>query len=136
MKTILIVEDNEANMKMFNAALRLEGYDTLLSTDGVGVVELVRERRPDLIVMDIHLNDRSGLELTKQLKADKTLKNIPVITVTAFAMKGDEEVIMAGGSDAYLSKPVDISTFLQTVARFILNEETGNDAGRASSAVA
>ena len=118
-KTILIVEDNESNMKMFEAILRLEGYETLLSTDGRGVEDLVRAHRPDLIIMDIHLVDHSGLELTKRLKADQHLKSIPVIAVTAFAMKGDEEKIMSGGCDAYLSKPIDISVFWETIKRFL-----------------
>src|SRR3989339_335261 len=118
-KTILIVEDNESNMKMFEAILRLEGYETLLSLDGKDVMDIVRMRRPDLIIMDIHLVDHSGLDLTKRLKADWQLKNIPVIAVTAFAMKGDEEKILSGGCDAYLSKPIDISVFLATIKRFL-----------------
>lgn len=118
-KTILIVEDNESNMKMFEALLRLEGYETLLSVDGKDVMDGVRVRRPDLIIMDIHLVDHSGLELTKRLKADPHLKNIPVVAVTAFAMKGDEEKILSGGCDAYLSKPIDISVFLETIKRFL-----------------
>lgn len=118
-KTILIVEDNEANLKMFNVLLRLEGYETLQSTDGKDVIELVGKHRPDLILMDIHLVDHSGLDLTRCLKAEPSFASIPVIAVTAFAMQGDEEMILAGGCDAYLSKPVDISVFLKTVARFI-----------------
>jgi len=127
-KTILIVEDNESNMKMFEAILRLEGYETLLSLDGKDVMDIVRMRRPDLIIMDIHLVDHSGLDLTKRLKADWQLKNIPVIAVTAFAMKGDEEKILSGGCDAYLSKPIDISVFLATIKRFLASAANQNPA--------
>lgn len=132
-KTILIVEDNESNMKMFEALLRLEGYETILSMDGRDVMDVARLRRPDLIVMDIHLVDHSGhpvghsgLELTKRLKADRHLKSIPVIAVTAFAMKGDEEKILSGGCDAYLSKPIDISVFLATIKRFLASSTNQN----------
>ena len=78
---------------------------------------MAREHRPDLIIMDIQLPGLSGLEVTKRLKADETLKSIPVIAVTAFAMAGDEEKIREGGCDAYISKPISISSFLQTVER-------------------
>lgn len=127
-KTILVVEDNESNMKMFDSILRLEGYETILSVDGKDIMDVVRVRRPDLIIMDIHLVDHSGLELTKQLKADRHLQAIPVIAVTAFAMKGDEEKILSGGCDAYLSKPIDISVFLATIKRFLASGANQNPA--------
>jgi two-component system cell cycle response regulator DivK len=79
---------------------------------------MAREQRPDLIIMDIQLPDVSGLEVTKWLKDDETLKLIPVIAITAFAMAGDEEKIREGGCDAYIVKPFSISDFLQTVERF------------------
>jgi len=118
-KTILIVEDNDLNMKLFNDLLQAHGYKTVQTMDGRDVIQLCREQRPDLIIMDIQLPEISGLEVTKMLKADDDLKDIPVIAVTAFAMKGDEEKIRAGGCEGYIAKPISVPTFLDTVARFL-----------------
>lgn len=120
-KRILIVEDNELNMKLFNDLLEAHGYQTLQTRNGVEVMELARLHRPNLILMDIQLPEVSGLEVTKWLKADDELRHIPVIAITAFAMKGDEEKILEGGCEAYLSKPISIVKFLETVRKF-LNE--------------
>ena len=95
-KTVLIVEDNELNMKLFNDLLEAHGYQTLQTRNGIEALELAREHRPDLILMDIQLPEVSGLEVTKWLKDDENLRAIPVVAVTAFAMKGDEERIRAG----------------------------------------
>lgn len=119
-KTILIVEDNELNMKLFGSLLESKGYETIKSIDGSDALEIARERRPDLIIMDIQLPHRSGLEITKDLKADDALKHIPVIAVTAFAMKGDESKILEAGCDAYIAKPISVPTFLETVAKHLL----------------
>ncbi len=118
-KTILIVEDNELNMKLFNDLLRAHGYDTVQTMDGRDAVDLVKEHMPDLILMDIQLPEISGLEVTKILKADDNLKHIPVIAVTAFAMKGDEEKIREGGCEGYIAKPISVPVFLETVTRFL-----------------
>ncbi|GEO81351.1 response regulator [Pararhodospirillum oryzae] len=118
-KKILIVEDNDLNMKLFNDLLEANGYETIQTKDGREVVGLVRERRPDLILMDIQLPEVSGLEITRMLKDDEDLKAIPVIAVTAFAMKGDEEKIREGGCEGYIAKPISVASFLQTVARFL-----------------
>ena len=118
-KTILIVEDNDLNMKLFNDLLQAHGYNTIQSKDGREVVKLARENRPDLILMDIQLPEISGLEVTKVIKADDELKNIPVIAVTAFAMKGDEEKIREGGCEGYIAKPISVPNFLETVAKFL-----------------
>ncbi len=118
-KTILIVEDNELNMKLFNDLLQAHGYDTLQTRDGRDAIDIVREKRPDLILMDIQLPEISGLEVTKMIKADEELKDIPVIAVTAFAMKGDEERIREGGCEGYIAKPISVPTFLETVAKFV-----------------
>ena len=118
-KKILIVEDNELNMKLFNDLLQAHGYDTIQKMDGNAVPELVRETMPDLILMDIQLPEISGLEITKALKADDDLKNIPVIAVTAFAMKGDEEKIREGGCEGYIAKPISVPNFLETVSKFL-----------------
>ena len=118
-KTILIVEDNELNMKLFNDLLQAHGYSTLQVKDGRSVVEITRQNRPDLILMDIQLPEISGLEITKMLKADDDLRSIPVVAVTAFAMKGDEQKIRNGGCDGYIAKPISVASFLQTVSRFL-----------------
>lgn len=118
-KKILVVENDEANLKMFQALLHVEGYQTIPSTNGDGFLSMVDAHRPDLIVMDIELEQRSGLDLTKELKASRDFKKIPVIAVTAFAMNGDEERILKAGCDAYLSKPIDIRQFLVTLSRYL-----------------
>ena len=118
-KRVLIVEDNELNMKLFNDLLEAHGYYTLQTKDGVEALRMARTHRPDLILMDIQLPEVSGLEVTKWLKEDDELKAIPVIAVTAFAMKGDEEVIRQGGCEAYISKPISVTSFLETVRRFV-----------------
>ncbi|MCZ6603663.1 MAG: response regulator [Alphaproteobacteria bacterium] len=118
-KTVLIVEDNDLNMKLFHDLLEAHGYDTLQTKDGLEALEMARDHRPDLILMDIQLPKISGLEVTKWLKADEELKTIPVIAVTAFAMKGDEEKIRQGGCEAYVAKPISITHFLDTVQKYV-----------------
>lgn len=118
-KTVLIVEDNELNMKLFRDLLEAHGYQTLQTRNGIEALSLARDHRPDLILMDIQLPEVSGLDVTKWLKEDDQLRNIPVIAVTAFAMKGDEERIREGGCEAYISKPITVSMFLDTIRQFI-----------------
>jgi two-component system cell cycle response regulator DivK len=118
-KTVMIVEDNELNMKLFHDLLAAHGYRTLQSRTGMEALRLAREQRPDLILMDIQLPEVSGLEVTKWLKDDEELADIPVIAVTAFAMRGDEERIRRGGCEAYISKPISIATFLDAVRRHL-----------------
>lgn len=118
-KTVLIVEDNELNMKLFRDLLGAHGYETLQTNDGMEALALARTHRPDLILMDIQLPEVSGLEVTKWLKEDEDLKHIPVVAVTAFAMKGDEEKIREGGCEGYLSKPISVQTFMDTVKHFL-----------------
>ncbi len=118
-RSVLIVEDNELNMKLFHDLLAAHGYNTIQTRNGLEALDLARMHRPDLILMDIQLPEVSGLEVTKWIKEDEELRNIPVIAVTAFAMKGDEERIRSGGCEAYISKPISVMTFLETVGRFI-----------------
>ncbi len=118
-KKILIVEDNELNMKLFHDLLEVHGYETLQTKDGREALALAREHVPDLILMDIQLPEVSGLEVTKWLKSDEALRNIPVIAVTAFAMKGDEEKIRSGGCEAYIAKPISVSNFIETIQRVL-----------------
>ena len=117
-KTVLVVEDNELNMKLFHDLLEASGYDTIETRNGLEAIDLARTHRPDLILMDIQLPEVSGLEVTKWIKEDDDLRSIPVIAVTAFAMKGDEERIRSGGCEAYISKPISVVAFLETVKRF------------------
>lgn len=118
-KTVLIVEDNELNMKLFNDLLEANGRATLRTKSGVEAVQLAREHKPDLILMDIQLPEVSGLEVTRWLKEDPELRHIPVVAITAFAMKGDEEKILQGGCEGYLSKPISVAKFLETVNAFL-----------------
>jgi two-component system cell cycle response regulator DivK len=118
-KTVLIVEDNELNMKLFNDLLEAHGYQTIQTRNGMDALPLARKHRPALILMDIQLPEVSGLDVTKWLKEDDALKDIPVIAVTAFAMKGDEQRIREGGCEAYISKPIAVGAFLATIEQFI-----------------
>ena len=118
-KTVLIVEDNELNMKLFNDLLEAHGYRTLQTRDGIDALKMAREHKPDLILMDIQLPEVSGLEVAKWIKEDDELKSIPIIAVTAFAMKGDEENIKQGGCEAYIAKPISVARFLETVEHFL-----------------
>lgn len=118
-KTVLIVEDNDLNMKLFSDLLEANGYNTIQTRNGVEAVGLARQHMPDLILMDIQLPEVSGLQVTQWLKDDEGLRHIPVIAITAFAMKGDEEKIRQGGCEAYLSKPISVVKFLETVRNYI-----------------
>ncbi len=118
-KTVLIVEDNELNMKLFHDLLEAHGYKTMQTRDGMEAMRLARQHRPDLILMDIQLPEVSGLEVTRWLKDDSDLRRIPIIAVTAFAMKGDEEKIRQGGCEDYIAKPISVVKFLETVRRFL-----------------
>lgn len=118
-KSVLIVEDNELNMKLFNDVLEAKGYEIIQTRSGLEALDLARKHRPNLILMDIQLPEVSGLEVTKWLKEDEELFSIPVIAVTAFAMKGDEELIRKGGCEAYISKPIAIDQFVQTIQHHI-----------------
>ncbi len=117
-KTVLIVEDNELNMKLFNDLLEAHGYRVLQTREGLSALDIAREHKPDLILMDIQLPEVSGIEVTKWLKEDDDLRSIPVVAVTAFAMKGDEQKIRDGGCEAYISKPISVASFLSTINGF------------------
>jgi two-component system, cell cycle response regulator DivK len=118
-KTILIVEDNDLNMKLFHALLETRGYNVLQARDGMEGLRLARLHHPDLIIMDIQLPGVSGLVVAKSIKDDENLKDIPIIAVTAFALKGDEERMREGGCAAYLAKPISTPVFLKTVAQYL-----------------
>lgn len=118
-KKVMIVEDNELNMKLFKDLIEACGYETVRTANGREAVELAREHKPNLILMDIQLPEVSGLDVTQWLKADDELCTIPVIAVTAFAMKGDEERIRKGGCEAYISKPIQVPKFIETIKSYL-----------------
>jgi two-component system cell cycle response regulator DivK len=118
-KTVLVVEDNELNMKLFSDLLEAHGYRVIQTREGLSAIDLARQHKPDLILMDIQLPEVSGIEVTKWLKEADDLRHIPVIAVTAFAMKGDEDKIREGGCEAYISKPISVLSFLQTIDDFL-----------------
>jgi two-component system, cell cycle response regulator DivK len=117
-KTILVVEDNDLNLKLFGDLLEMSGYHVVQAREGLEALRLAREHRPDLIVMDIQLPGVSGLEVTKWIKEDHLLRAIPIVAVTALALKGDEQKIRAAGCDAYISKPISTGNFLKAIERF------------------
>ncbi len=117
-KKVLIVEDNELNMKLFHDLLDAHGYEVKQTREGLKAIAMAKKHKPDLILMDIQLPKVSGLEVTKWIKDDDALKDIPVVAVTAFAMKGDEKRIREGGCEAYISKPISVAKFLATVRKF------------------
>lgn len=118
-KKILIVEDNELNLKLFRDLLLSNGFDVSETRDGLEAIRLVREVMPDLILMDIQLHGVSGFDIIQKLKADKKLKDIPIIAVTAFAMKDDKEKILESGCEAYIAKPISIGPFIEVINEFL-----------------
>ena len=116
-KTVMIVEDNELNMKLFCDLLDAFGFETVQSRDGLKAVDLAREYKPDLIIMDIQLPEVSGLDLTRWIKDDAVIKSIPIMAVTAFAMRQDERLVREAGCEAYMSKPIQMMPFIDTVKR-------------------
>lgn len=118
MSKVLIVEDNELNLKLFHDLLVIQNYQVITSKDGIGVPDIVKKEHPDIILMDIQLNGISGIDIIKELKNDPTLSDIPIIAITAYAMKNDEAKISESGCDMYLSKPVSIDLFFETLNKF------------------
>ena len=115
---VLVVEDNERNMKLFRDVLESSGYRTLEATSGEHAVEMVVEHCPDLVLMDIQLPGIDGVEALGRLRAEERAASVPVLALTAQAMDGDRERFLAAGFDGYLSKPVDISVLVATVRRY------------------
>ena len=114
-KKVLVVEDNALNMKLFCDLLDAFGYDAVPTPDGFKAIDLAREHRPDLIVMDIQLPDVSGLDITRWIKDDPDLAGIPVLAVTAFAMRTDEMRVKEAGCEGYMSKPIQMMPFISKV---------------------
>ncbi len=119
MSKILVVEDNDLNMRLFNDLLSIKKHEIITSTDGIDVKNIASKERPDLILMDIQLGDISGIDLIKELKSNSSTNQIPIIAVTAFAMKNDEELIRQSGCDMYLAKPVAIDDFYEALDHYL-----------------
>ena len=116
-RTILIVEDNELNLKLLQDVLDFHGYSTVVTGLGAEALSLARQYHPDLILLDIQLPDIAGTEVARRLKADGQTHAIPIIAVTAFAMSGDRKKILDSGCDDYISKPFNLQAFLALVER-------------------
>lgn len=114
---VLVVEDNEKNMKLLRDVLQATGYSTIEATTGTRAVELAAEHGPDLVLLDVQLPDIDGLEVLGRLRADERTASIPVLAVTAQAMQGDRERFLAAGFDGYFSKPVDVVELVASVRR-------------------
>ena len=119
MARILIVDDSPSQLVGLKRIVEKLGHQAITAEDGAAGVEAAKREVPDLILMDIQLPEVSGLEVTKWIKEDDDLRCIPVIAVTAFAMKGDEEKIREGGCEAYIAKPISVTNFLKTVQQFL-----------------
>ncbi len=118
-KTILIVEDNELNMKLVRGLLTMGKYSTLEAVDAETGIQLAHEHRPDLILMDIQLPGMDGLEATRLIGEDPVLRDIPVVALTSYAMQGDEDKAKDFGCSGYISKPIDTRSFLETIAQYL-----------------
>ncbi len=119
MSVILIVEDNEKNMKLVRDVLQFKGYQTLEAATAKEGLKLAREERPDLVLMDIQLPDMDGIAALAHLRADGLTQSIPVLAVSASVMPDDQQRIVASGFDAYITKPISVKSFIETVERFI-----------------
>jgi two-component system, cell cycle response regulator DivK len=122
-KTVLIVEDNELNMKLFHDLLEAHGYGTVGTRNGIEALDLARKHRPDLILMDIQLPVLDGYEATRRLKADPELRAIPVVVVTSYALSGDDAKARAAGCDAYVAKPFSPRALLGTIRQFLAEDQ-------------
>jgi len=115
-KKILLVEDNPVNRRLAEFLLRSQGYQVRAATNAQEAFDTIKAERPDLILMDVQLPGMDGLEATRKLKAEPTTRDIPVVAVTSYAMKGDREKALAAGCSGYITKPIDKDTFVREVA--------------------
>ena len=118
-KNVMVVEDNEKNRKLIRVVLKAKGYNVIEATTGEEALSLLKEQIPDIILMDIQLPGIDGLTLIRQIKADVDKKDIPIIAVTAHAMKGDQQKILDTGCDAYMSKPIDTRELPLTIEKYL-----------------
>jgi CheY-like chemotaxis protein len=124
-KTILVVEDNELNMKLVKGLIKIGKYRMLEATDAESGIQLIREQRPDLVLMDIQLPGMDGLSATKIIKEDPSLKDIPIVALTSYAMQGDKEKALQAGCTGYIAKPIDTRKFLKTIAQYLNGANPG-----------
>ena len=122
-KRILLIEDNAVNRRLAQFLLKSQGYEVWEVTSAPEAFASLKENRPDLILMDIQLPGMDGLTATKQLKSDPTTRDIPVLAVTSYAMKGDETKAFEAGCSGYVTKPIDKTLFLQTVAKVLVDRQ-------------
>jgi len=125
-RKILIVEDNPRNMRLMEMALSVRNYTLLKATDGEAALDMVTRERPDLIIMDIQLPKMNGLEVTRKLRDNPAFSHIPIIAVTAYAMKGDREKVIESGCDAYLSKPINTRELPGVVDETLIQQKKGS----------
>jgi len=118
-KKILVIEDNELNMKLVRNLLQLDSYEVVEAVDAESGIELLRQEKADLVLMDIQLPGMNGLEATRLIKGDANLKDVPVVALTSYAMQGDENKAKDAGCEGYISKPVDTRNFLGTIGQFL-----------------
>jgi len=118
-KTILVVEDNDLNMKLVKSLLEMGNYHVLEAMEAQTGIQLAREHRPDLILMDIQLPGMDGLAATRVIKGDDALKDIPVVAITSYAMEGDERKTREAGCTGYIAKPIDTRSFLENIAQYV-----------------
>ena len=121
-KTILVVEDNELNMKLVKGLIKIGKYRMLEAIDAESGIEQIREQRPDLVLMDIQLPGMDGLSATKIIKEDPSLKDIPIVALTSYAMQGDEEKALEAGCTGYIAKPIDTRKFLETISKYLTDD--------------
>jgi CheY-like chemotaxis protein len=118
-ETILVIEDNELNMKLVRSLLKMDNYDVIEAIDAEKGMQLARKNHPDLILMDIQLPGMDGLSATKILKADPSLREIPIVALTSHAMEGDDKKALAAGCNGYIAKPIDTKNFLATIQQYL-----------------
>ncbi|MFC7290130.1 response regulator [Hirschia litorea] len=123
LKKVLVVEDNPLNMKLFCDLLDAFGFEAVKSEDGLRAVEMAKDIHPDLIIMDIQLPDVSGLDLARWIKDDESVRDIPILAVTAFAMRQDEEDVLEAGCEAYMTKPIQMGSFIKAVEELTARRE-------------
>ena len=122
-KSILVIEDNELNMKLVKGLIKIGKYHMLEAGDAESGIQIIREQRPDLVLMDLQLPGMDGLSATKVIKKDPTLKDIPIVALTSYAMQGDEERALEAGCTGYIAKPIDTRKFLETISKFFNDDK-------------
>ncbi|TVM03582.1 MAG: response regulator [Candidatus Brocadia sp. WS118] len=124
---VMVVEDNEKNRKLMRVVLKAKGYNVIEATTGEEALNILKNQKPNIILMDIQLPGIDGLTLIKQIKADAVTKEIPIIAVTAYAMKGDEQKILDTGCEAYMSKPINTQELPHMIEKYIKKRQENHE---------